>query len=179
MKNTHSREMDAPIERVRPWIEACWTGTPDDSFPRDVLPTWRKNPQGAAPLALIPEVTRIGHGPFGFRFTGWDGWRWRVRVESGGFAGWHGFDLDETRAGCRVTHTIELDLSGLARVVWPVSIAGIHDWAVEALFDRMEAALRTGAVPKVTARPIPWPASMWFEVQRQSILTYRRLSASR
>ena len=164
MKNIHTREMNAPIEDVRPWIEACWTGTTDDPFPRDVLKTWRKNPPGEDRLALVPDVTRLGHGPFAFRFMSWDGNRWRVRVESKAFAGWHGFDLDPTRRGCRVTHTIELDLSGAARVVWPVCIAAIHDWAVEALLDRMEEALRTGTVPAITARKMPFPASVWFAV---------------
>lgn len=169
MKNVHSRVMNAPIEKIRPWIEAAWTATEDDPFPHDVLPTWRKNPPGEDRLALIPGVTRIGHGPFGFRFASWDGKKWRVTVESDSFAGWHGFDLEPTPDGCRVTHTIELDLSGYARVVWPTAIAGIHDWAVEALFDRIEEGVRTGRISQTTKRPLPWPASMWFRINRRVI----------
>ncbi len=166
MINVHEREMAAPIERIRPWIEAGWTGTERDPFPRDVIRSWRKNPPGVDRLALIPGVTRIGHGPFSFRFESWDGQRWRVRVESAGFRGWHGFDLEPTARGCRVRHTLELELTGATRLVWAVCFARIHDWAVEAILDRIEEALRTGEMPAVTKRKMPWPASGWFAVLR-------------
>jgi len=174
MKNVHTRELAATIDEIRPWIEACWTGTPQDPFPRDLIPTWRKNPPGVAPLALVPGVTRLGHGPFAFRLESWDGQRWRVTVESEGFVGWHGIDLDPTPRGCRVTHTIELELAGPARVVWPVVIAPLHDWAVEAIFDRLEEALETGVMPTVTRRPIPWPASTWYTVVNRVLRARRR-----
>ncbi len=156
MKNVHLREMTAPIEVVRPWIEASWTGTPRDPFPCDVLRSWRKNPPGADPLALIPDVTRLGHGPFSFRFESWDGERWRVRIESKDFRGWHGFDLQTTALGCRVTHTIEVTPSLVGAAFWYVFVAPIHDWFVEAIFDRIEEALRTGEMPTLTRRKMPW-----------------------
>lgn len=156
MKDVHLREMMAPIELVRPWIEASWTGTSRDPFPRDVLNSWRKNPPGADPLALIPNVTRVGHGFFSFRFESWDGERWRVRVESEDFQGWHGFDLRTTTLGCRVTHTIEVTPSLVTAVLWHVFVAPIHDWFVEAMFDRIEEALRTGEMPTLTRRNMPW-----------------------
>jgi hypothetical protein len=40
------------------------------------------------------------------------------------------------------------------RLRW-APFAAIHDWAVEALFDRLEVALRVGAVPERTPRPMP------------------------
>lgn len=162
MRNVHQREIPTSLEKIRPFIEAGWTGTSDDPFPRDYIKTWRKNPPDRAADALVPGVTRLGHGPFSFRFVSWDGKRWRVCVESGEYRGWHGFDLEPTPNGTRVRHTIELDLSGPARVVWPLFIAPVHDWAVEAIFDRMEEALRTGTMPPVTARKMPFPASLCF-----------------
>jgi hypothetical protein len=108
MQNVHVRRVAAPIERVRPWIEACWSGGVRDCFPRDVIPTWRRNPPGADPLALIPGETMVGHGPFRFRLRAWDGRTWRVELV-GGTAGWHGFDLAPDGDGCRVTHTLELE----------------------------------------------------------------------
>jgi hypothetical protein len=167
MRNVHSREMAAPIERVRPWIEASWTGTARDPFPRDVLRTWRKNPPGEDPLALLPGVTRVGHGFFSFLFESWDGARWRVRVESPDFRGWHGFDLEATPTACRVTHTIELELSVRGRFLWRTFIAPIHDWCVEAMLDRIEEALRSGEVPATTRRGMPWPAATSFAVLRR------------
>jgi hypothetical protein len=162
MKNVHVREMTAPIELVQPWIEAGWSGTSRDPFPRDVLKSWRKNPPGADPLALIPNVTRVGHGFFSFRFESWDGNHWRVRVEGDNLQGWHGFDLHTTALGCRVTHTIEMSPSIAPAVLWYVFIAPIHDWCVEAIFDRIEEALRTGEMPTVTRRKMPWRAAATF-----------------
>ena len=67
--------------------------------------------------------------------------------------GWHGFDLTPDGDGCRVTHTLELESTLSARLGW-MAIEPIHDWAVEAIFDRLEAALRTGTVPERTERPM-------------------------
>ncbi len=117
VRNAHSRVIRASIDRVRPWIAACWTGTDSDPFPRDFIRSWRKNPPGEDLLALVPNVTRVGHGAFSFRFVSWDGERFRVRVESAGFRGWHGFDLRAVGDACEVTHTLEVELSGAARGV--------------------------------------------------------------
>jgi hypothetical protein len=150
IRNVHVRHVAAPIERVRPWIEACWSGGDRDCFPRDVIPSWRKNPPGADPGALIPGETMIGHGPFRFRLRTWDGAIWRVDVV-GNLVGWHGFDLRPEGDGCRVTHSLELEGSLSARLRW-MAIEPIHDWAVEAMFDRLEHALRTGIVPERSDR---------------------------
>jgi hypothetical protein len=151
--NVHTRIFDAPIEAVRPWIQAAWTGTPRDAMPR-FLRTWRKNPPGVAADALIPGQTLVGHGPFTFRLTEWDGQRWRVEVGGGAASGWHGFDLVADGARTRVTHTLELrSFPGGwlgTRVLIPM-----HDWAVEAMFDRIAQALRTGDMPRHTDRPMP------------------------
>jgi hypothetical protein len=166
MKNVHRREMAASIEQVRPWLEAGFSATERDAFPRDVIGNWRENPRDTDPLALIPEVTRMGHGPFSFRFVSWDGARWRVRVETPGFPGWHGFDLEAVPGGCWVTHTLELRLSAPRQLLWTVCFAAIHDWAVEAALDRMEEALRTGTMPAVTTRPLPWLAARGMALAR-------------
>jgi hypothetical protein len=179
MNNTHTRVMLARIAQVRPWIESSWTGTARDPFPRDVIKTWRTNPPGVDPLALVPEVTRLGHGVFSFRFESWDGQRWRVRVESTSFSGWHGFDLRETDRGCEVTHSIELELSGFARLVWPMIIAPIHDWCVESLLDRIEVALETGEVPAHTSRPRPWRAAASLDIVRLARQTAKLRKAVR
>lgn len=153
MQNIHTRRIAAPVERVRPWIEASWSGGALDCFPHDVIRSWRRNPPGAGPSALIPGETLIGHGPFRFRLREWDGQIWRVDVVGGSLAGWHGFDLAPDGDGCRLTHTLELQESLGMRLGW-LTIAPIHDWAVEAIFDRLEHALATGAPPARTERPM-------------------------
>jgi hypothetical protein len=152
LQNVHVRRLNASIDRVRPWIEACWSAGDRDCFPRDVIPNWRKNRPGTDPQALIPGETMIGHGPFRFRLRSWDGYRWRVDVV-GSLSGWHGFDLLADGDGCRLTHTIELAGSLSTRVAW-MTIAPVHDWAVEAMFDRLERALATGVVPAHSERPM-------------------------
>jgi hypothetical protein len=167
LRNVHTREMPAPVEHVRPWIEAGWTCTAHDPFPNDVLRCWRRNPPGVDPLALVPGVTRLGHGPFSFRFESWDGEHWRVRVESRAMPGWHGFDLQPTPSGCRVTHTLELESSVEARLLW-APVAPLHDWCVEAILDRLEQALRTGKMPATTRREMSWPLAIGFAVLRRA-----------
>lgn len=166
MRNVHVRRFASPIEHVRIWIEACWSGGDRDCFPRDVIASWRHNPDGVDPGALVPGETLVGHGPFRFRLRAWDGRSWKVDLV-GGMAGWHGFDLEPDGDGCRVTHTVELAPSLSARLRW-MAIAPVHDWALEALFDRMAEALRTGAVPPVTARPMPALAAFGLRVARRS-----------
>jgi len=166
MKNLHTRELLFPIESIRPWIEKCWTGTDDDAFPRDLIRSWRKNPPGEDPLALLPGVTRIGHGIFSFRFESWDGRRFRVRVESSDLPGWHGFALEPTARGCWITHTIVLDPTFKGRVLWAF-VEPIHDWVVEAIFDRLEEALSTGVMPRTTRRKVPWHAGLVVEAIRR------------
>src|ERR1041385_6824367 len=124
IRNVHARRVAAPLDRVRPWIEACWTGGDRDCFPRDVIASWRKNPAGTDPLALIPGETLVGHGPFRFRLRSWTGAVWRVGVV-GRPRGWHGFDLEPDGDGCRVTHTLELDGTLSARLRW-MTIEAIH-----------------------------------------------------
>jgi hypothetical protein len=175
IRNIHTRRVSAPLEHVRPWIEACWTGGERDCFPRDVIASWRKNPPGADPLALLPGETLIGHGPFRFRLRSWDGAVWRVDVV-GRPRGWHGFDLQPDGDGCYVTHTLELDATLSARLRW-MAIEPIHDWAVEALFDRMEHGLRTGVVPVRTERPMSRMAAFALGLARRG--RSRRSSAQR
>jgi len=167
MLNIHSRVLRAPIEAVQPWIERSWSGGDKDIYPRDVVRSWRKNPPEVAKDALVPGVTRMGHGPFCFRFEEWDGRRWRVTVEKAGYLGWHGFDLEPVASGSRIIHTIDLQLRGMARLMWPLMIAPLHDWIVEAMFDRLEEALRTGAVPQKSGRPTRLAQSWRFSLLRR------------
>lgn len=156
MKNSHSRYFHHPPESIRPWIDFVWSGTDRDLFPRDFIPSRRSNPKGAPPLALIPGVTRLGHGPFDFVFRKWDGSCWEVDFsEKGKRVGWHGFDLIAAGAGSRLVHMIKADFPWLQQQIWSLFIQPIHDWVIEAIFDRLAVALETGQVPDRTARPMP------------------------
>jgi hypothetical protein len=160
MKNVHQRLLDHPIEAVRPWIALAWSGTDRDVFPRDRIPTWRKNPERSQGSELVPDVTRLGHGPFVFTLRQWDGSRWRV--DFGGGRGWHGFDLEELGGQTRITHTLSADVG----VAFRLLVLPIHDWAVESMFDRLEVALATGAVPARTERGMGLLAATAWETRR-------------
>jgi hypothetical protein len=166
VRNVHTRRLLASAEAVRPWIERCWSGTDNDPFPRDVIPNWRRNPDGTDPLALIPGTTTMGHGPFAFRLRGWDGAAWRVDVV--GADGWHGFDLvAEGDDQCTLTHTLELAGGAMSRLRWAV-IEPIHDWAVEVMIDRIERAVVTGVVPPSKAtRPLARSAAAALWIARR------------
>jgi hypothetical protein len=71
------------------------------------------------------------------------------------FVGRHGFDLRPVGARTEITHTLEMDRKGKARVLWPALMNPIHDWCVEAIFDRLEEALRTGKIPAISDRRMP------------------------
>lgn len=161
MKNTHTRVLAHPIEAVRPWIARAWSGTSEDVFPRDVVPTWRQNPAGVSCTDLVVGVTRLGHGPFSFTLREWDGVRWRVELAKG--AGWHGFTLEALGPRqTRITHTLEVDMGLASRLV----VIPMHDWAVESLLDRLEIALATGSVPARSERPMSFATRALFGLVR-------------
>jgi hypothetical protein len=166
MKNRHSRYFSYSTEALRPWVEALWSGTSRDCFPTDVIPTFRRNPDGIEPLALVPGVTKVGHGGFTFQLSEWTGNRWRVELVSK-LRGWHGFELVPEAEGVELVHTLEVEPTGPMRLAWPLVVEPIHDWVIEALFDRLEIALRTGEPPRQTARPMPLKARLPYEVMRR------------
>jgi hypothetical protein len=167
----HSRHLDCPSEAVRPWLDLVWSGTDRDVFPRDVVPTYRHNPPTAEPLALIAGETRLGHGPARFLFELWDGSLWRARFLLRRLRGWQGFCVEREGQGCRLTHVVDVRLHGRALLDWPLMWAPMHDWAIEALFDRLQVALASGQVPSRTQRPVPalarWLQRLgWFRPSR-------------
>jgi len=152
--NVHRRVFSVQPEALRPWLEAAWSGTTRDCFTRDVIASWRKNPPGVDPLALIPGVTKLGHGRFAFRLQQWDGERWRVDFKTPSLWGWHRFDLLPQSGGSLLTHAIQLQGTGLGSLRWRLLIEPIHDWVIEAMFDRLETAVVMGSIPERTARPM-------------------------
>ena len=163
MRNLHTRVLHHPIESVRRWIDHAWSGTKQDIFPRDIIPSWRANPDGTD--TLIPGTTKLGHGPFVFTLRWWDGVRWRADLDAN--AGWHGFHLQAQGKKTRLIHSLDAQLSLATRL----AIIPLHDWAVEAMFDRLEHALENGYVPLVTTRPMGFVARRMFEAGKNRLTT--------
>lgn len=158
MKTIHTRTLDYPIASVRPWISLAWSGSQQDIFPRDVIPSWRSNPDGST--GLVPGVTLLGHGPFTFTLRWWDGVWWRADLDSD--AGWQSFHLIAQGRRTRVVHTLDASLGLATRL----AIMPVHDWAIEALFDRLDHALATGWIPRRTERPMSFVARRMFDSMR-------------
>jgi hypothetical protein len=149
----HVRRLSVPPEEVRPWIDQLWSGSDRDCFPRDLLPAWRQDPQGAA--AWSPGQSRFGAGRFCFRLDGWDGRTFRAAIEGERLHGWHAFELEPYEGGTLLSHTLEFELRGATRLGWSLYLAPLHHWTVQAIFDRIVAAVRTGRVSPRTNRPLP------------------------
>ena len=159
MKNVHTRVFPYPLALVRSWIELAWSDSQQDIFPRDVIRPWRINPDGSE--RLVPGQTQLGHGPFVFTLRWWDGVLWLADLDAD--CGWQGFHLVERRGKTRVTHTFSAALPLASRL----AIVPVHDWAVEAMFDRLAIALATGAVPRETTRPMGFLARRMLEAMRE------------
>lgn len=170
MRNLHTRILHHPIDAVRHWIDLAWSGTKQDVFPRDVIPSWRANPDGGD--ALQPGATRLGHGPFVFTLRWWDGVRWRADLDSD--AGYQAFHLQAQGKRTRLVHSLDATLPLATRL----ALIPIHDWAIEAMFDRLEHALEHGSVPAVTTRPMGFVARRMFARHRLPALAKPRIAGA-
>lgn len=155
MRSVHRRRFDAPADRVRPWLDRVWSEEDNPLFPHDRVRPFRHDPVGAA--APVPGETVMGHGPLPFVFAGGDDRSWSVVTP---FDGHHGFRIEEDGEGCVVEHTLDIDAPAPVEWAWSLLVVDGHDWAIEAIFDRLEAALAEGAPPHRTDRPLPWRAQV-------------------
>jgi hypothetical protein len=163
MENVHRRLLAAPPLAIHSWLLDAWSAGPRDIFPRDVIRNWRRNPASLEPGAFVPGVTRIGHGPFAFTLREVSAGGWWVDVD--GRPGWeHGFTLGAAPGGTLVTHRLRGPLRGGMALAWPLVIGPLHDWVVEAMFDRLEVALATGSVPATTVRPMSLRVRLLFRL---------------
>jgi hypothetical protein len=153
IRHVHSRSFAADADRVASVVERMWSGTERDAFPWDFIRPTRSDPPGAR--GFVPGASTFGHGPFRFTLEQWDGRVFRARVDTPGFEGSHGFVLEPTASGCRVTHDLDAQVAFAPWAVWKAVVGSAHDWAVEAIFDRMAAVLETGRAPTRTARLPP------------------------
>lgn len=147
--NVHERVLDVPLDEARKLIDQL--GQPDDL----VFPTPQWPPMVLeAPLA---EGVKGGHGPMRYCVKRYEPGRLaEFETEPGvGIAGSHTFELekhDDDRTTLR--HTVDGELEGGMRLVWPVAMRPIHDAMVEDILDQAERA--TGHSPKKRQPWSPW-----------------------
>jgi len=130
--NIHSREINQPRHKVVELIKSLATEE-DKIWPNEKWPAMRfKNGKKVG--------ARGGHGPVGyyiseylpeekivFQFT-----------KPVGLVGSHTLDISESHQQTILKHTINAELKGMMKILWPLSIRPLHDALIEDAFDKVE-----------------------------------------
>jgi hypothetical protein len=91
-----------------------------------------------------------GHGPVRYeieRYTPGSAITFRF-ISPKGFHGTHGYAIAQDAEGCTVlTHEIDMQIGGVAKVSWPLVFRPLHDALMEDSLDRAEEAI-TGSLER-------------------------------
>ncbi len=162
--NIHQRILRAPITQVGELIDGL--SSPADSlWPKEHWPAMRFDRPlqvgavgGHGPIRYVVESYQPGRS-ICFRFTA-----------PRGFLGTHRFSVEKIAVDrMRLCHTIEMRVTGFARLSWPLVFRPLHDALLE---DALTKAERYLSSAPVTGRK--W--SLWVRLLRWT-LTRRRRSA--
>lgn len=138
--NMHERVLDASITEIGKLIDGL-ASADDKLWPRDRWPAMKFD----RPLRV---GAAGGHGPIRYTVESYiPGFRIQFRfTEPKGFLGHHRFEVERLEAEkTRLRHTIEMQVQGKARLLWPLVICPIHDALMEDALDRAEVT--TGQEP--------------------------------
>lgn len=133
VRNVHTRELPAPVVRVRPLIDGL-ASDDDRLWPHDRWPAMRFD----GPLAVGAVG---GHGPIRYTIEQYEpGQSIQFRfTKPVGFYGWHRIDLEEIDSErSRLTHTVAMKPSVVAKLQWSFVIGPLHDALIEDALDRAE-----------------------------------------
>ncbi len=147
--NVHERVLNVPLDEAAPLIDQL--GQPDDlMFP---TPEW-------PPMILdgpLEVGAHGGHGPMRYSVSRYEpGQLAEFATDPGiGIVGTHAFSLEKLDDGrTLLRHTVQGELDGSMRVVWPVALRWIHDAMVEDILDQAERS--TGHQPRKRQGWSPW-----------------------
>ncbi|MFC1790882.1 SRPBCC family protein [Gemmatimonadota bacterium] len=145
--NRHSRSFSAPPEVVGQLLDTLATGE-DALWPVERWPAMRFD----RPMAVGAEG---GHGPIRYTVEVHEPGRRVVFRFTGpkGFHGTHWFAMDAHGPSTELHHTIEMRVTGRARLTWPAVFRPLHDALLEDALDKAEAGL-AGEVWH--PRPLGW-----------------------
>jgi hypothetical protein len=174
IQHIHVRRFTAPLADVVAAIDQLWSGSPRDAVPPE-LHGWRRSPAGTQGFAV---GTRFGHGPFSFHVEQWDGESLRARIETAGYTGHHGFTLRAEGSEVLVTHDLAARLTLPKWLFWQLFIARGHDWAVEALLDRMHVLLHDPLASSIGSRRPPLGLRLFAALRRVPVVRRRAAAAS-
>lgn len=149
--NVHQRLLPVPPEQVGALLDTL--ASPQDKvWPRMHWPRMMLDGPLDHPLTV---GAAGGHGPIRYTVDAYDpGHRVRFRFTAPrGFDGWHALEvLDATDVHCVLEHRIEMNISGLSLLSWPLVFRPLHDALVEDALANAQHSL--GLVPHSP----PWSA---------------------
>ena len=145
VRNVHSRAIARPLDEVGALLGTLASNA-DRLWPAGPWPPMKLDrPLGPGACG--------GHGPIRYCVEKFEpGSRVRFRFTAPrGFNGYHEFSVAEAPAGCVLSHTIEMETTGLAVLSWPVIIRPLHDALIEDAFTKAQLSLHE------KADRAPWP----------------------
>lgn len=151
--NVHERELP-PGAALRSLIDGL-SGTEDGLWPWETWPAMRfDRPLGPGAVG--------GHGPIRYTVEAYEnGTRIRFRFTAPkGFKGFHEYRVVPTGDSVVLQHVLQMSLTGMARISWPLLFRPLHDALIEDSLDKSERSV-TGEVeePKswsVSVRVLRW-----------------------
>ena len=150
VRNVHERLLEADGDAVGRLIDSL--GSRDDRlWPRNVWPAMRfDRPLGVGAVG--------GHGPIRYTLVECQPGRLvRFRFDAPrGFAGSHRFERTDVPGGVVLSHVLEMEAVGVARLTWPLVFRPLHDALIE---DCLACAQRSLGL---RAEVLPWSASVRF-----------------
>ena len=145
VRNVHSRAIARPAGEVGALLGTL-ASSDDRLWPSEQWPPMKLDrPLGPGACG--------GHGPIRYCVEKFEpGSRIRFRFTGPrGFNGYHEFSVVEAPTGSLLSHTIEMETTGLALLSWPLVIRPLHDALIEDAFTKAQLSL------KENADRVPWP----------------------
>ncbi len=131
--NIHERALNASTTEVGKLIDDL-ASAGDKLWPRDRWPVMKfDRPLGVGAVG--------GHGPIRYTVESYKpGSHIQFRfTEPKGFLGSHRFEVEMAENGkTMLRHLIEMQVQGMARLIWPLAICPLHDALLEDALDRAE-----------------------------------------
>ena len=148
-RNVHERFIGVRPETLAAHLDSVGSRR-DRLWPRDRWPAMTLDRPVSEWRAGQVSVPRGGHGPIRYRLESYSpGQRLAFAFEqeglSQGMVGEHVLEMKPCDGGVLARHTIDVDLRGRARILWPLIIRPLHDALIEDALDNFERA--GGAVP--------------------------------
>ena len=148
VRNVHARRLRVDVDAVARLIDSL-AAEDDRLWPKAVWPAMKfDRPLGVGAVG--------GHGPIRYTVVEYEPGRFvRFRFDAPrGFVGSHRFEIEEASGDVVLSHVLEMDVAGVARLSWSLVFRPLHDALIEDCLSRAQRSL--GLMPEV----VPWSPSV-------------------